>query len=112
MSDILIAIVRQISYYDTVPSTSNGSYYIWSSLTNRLIGNFCVSNNSFTTSGATLGQSMFVSNPQTILTGVQSTTNNASFQIQRLTGGAYVQQTSLSGVIDVQIDFLKFKNRD
>ena len=86
-------------------------YFIYCNLKNDYIGSFVVNNNTFTAAGNTEGQSLFVSNPQTVITGLQSQTNNVSFQIHAFLNGALVPQTLLDGFANVQIDFLKFRPR-
>ena len=105
------AIVRQINYVDTAPELNFGQYFIWSSLKNDYIGSFTIADNTAPDVDFTQGQSQFVSNPQTVITGVQAQTNQVSFQIHQQSGGAMVNQTTLHGSMNVQIDFLKFKRR-
>jgi hypothetical protein len=104
------AIVRQINYLDVAPNLSFGQYFIWWNLKSDYIGSFTVGDNTAPAS-STVGQSMFVSNPQTVITGVEGLTNPITFQIQRQTAGLMVNQTALNGSMNIQIDFLKFKSR-
>lgn len=104
------AIVRQISFMNTSPSTDYGMYLVQSSLTNSFIGNFMVANNT-APSGSTVGESMFVSNPQTLLTGIQSTPNYISFSIQEMLSTGLTSPASLTGYISVQIDFVQYWRR-
>jgi hypothetical protein len=106
-----IAILRQISYIDVSPETNFGQYFIWCSLTNNYIGSFYVAT-QLHSDPVDLGQSMFVSNPQSVITsGVNNISGGVSFRIDILNNGVYSSASTLNGVINIQIDFLKFKDR-
>jgi hypothetical protein len=102
-------IVRQITFVEPSVIAAVGMYFIWSSLKNDYIGTFAVSQNSYNTYTAVqLGQSSFMSNPQTVVIP-GSHPSAISFRIDALVNGNYVPQTTLTGNVNVQIDFIKYK---
>jgi hypothetical protein len=99
-----VAIIRQITFIDSDPTTDSGCYFIHSNLSNNFIGSFMISGD--TTNDIS---THFISNPQTVLTGVHNTPSSLTFQIQMLNGSSLTSPiNTLTGVVSLQIDFIKY----